>query len=214
MAGVRNARLTARRAAVPNHTTRKIASGHNGSGIGRHCACHDDEPNRLTGCAGALLPGACARQPAAFLSRSDEKMKTKTTPNRLLLIAVLAGALSGTAHAETAPAVATVATVNGTPITGRRRYVAARVRATGLAADPPGDQESADHARAGSAGRRKANYADKPEVKAAVQQAKTNAEVQLYLRDNVKPEPVTEEQVKARYDELVAALGRTSTSRA
>ena len=54
----------------------------------------------------------------------------------------------------------------------------------------------------------KANYADKPEVKAAVQQAKTNAEVQLYLRDNVKPEPVTEEQVKARYDELVAALGK------
>ncbi|MBC8845134.1 peptidyl-prolyl cis-trans isomerase, partial [Escherichia coli] len=46
----------------------------------------------------------------------------------------------------------------------------------------------------------KANYADKPEVKAAVQQAKTNAEVQLYLRDNVKPEPVTDEQVKARYD--------------
>jgi hypothetical protein len=38
MSGVRNARLTARRAAVSNHTTRKIGYGHNDSGIGRHCA--------------------------------------------------------------------------------------------------------------------------------------------------------------------------------
>lgn len=55
----------------------------------------------------------------------------------------------------------------------------------------------------------KANYGDKPEVKAAVQQAKVTAEVQLYLRDNVKPEPVTDEQVKARYDALVATLGKS-----
>ena len=136
-------------------------------------------------------------------------MKTKTTPNRLLLIAVLAGALSRTAHAETAPAVATVATVNGTPIT--QADVDTLLRASGQPDSPQIRQAIKNQLITRvlvQQAAEKANYADKPEVKAAVQQAKTNAEVQLYLRDNVKPEPVTEEQVKARYDELVAALGK------
>ncbi|WP_133295610.1 hypothetical protein [Burkholderia reimsis] len=50
MSGVRNARLTARRAAVPNLTTRKSGSGHNDSGTGRHCAC----PRRRTGSTDGL----------------------------------------------------------------------------------------------------------------------------------------------------------------
>ncbi|WP_325088876.1 peptidylprolyl isomerase [Burkholderia contaminans] len=136
-------------------------------------------------------------------------MKTKTTPNRLLLIAVLAGALSGTAHAETAPAAATVATVNGTPIT--QADVDTLLRASGQPDSPQIRQAIKNQLITRvlvQQAAEKANYGDKPEVKAAVQQAKTNAEVQLYLRDNVKPEPVTEEQVKARYDELVAALGK------
>ncbi|RQT32663.1 peptidylprolyl isomerase [Burkholderia contaminans] len=136
-------------------------------------------------------------------------MKTRTTPNRLLLIAVLAGALSGTAHAETAPAAATVATVNGTPIT--QADVDTLLRASGQPDSPQIRQAIKNQLITRvlvQQAAEKANYGDKPEVKAAVQQAKTNAEVQLYLRDNVKPEPVTEEQVKARYDELVAALGK------
>lgn len=52
------------------------------------------------------------------------------------------------------------------------------------------------------------NYGDKPEVKQAIQVAKSNAEMQLYLKDNVKPAPVTDAQVKARYDEIVASLGK------
>lgn len=133
-------------------------------------------------------------------------MKMKTTPNRLLLIAALAGALSGAAHAQTA---ATVATVNGVPIT--QADVDAMLRASGQPDSPEIRQAIKNRLITRvlvQQAAEKANYADKPEVKAAVQQAKANAEVQLYLRDNVKPEPVTDEQVKARYDELVAALGK------
>ncbi|AOJ85344.1 peptidylprolyl isomerase (plasmid) [Burkholderia sp. MSMB0856] len=54
----------------------------------------------------------------------------------------------------------------------------------------------------------KANYGSKPEVQAAMQVAKANAETQLYLKDNVKPSPVTDAQIKARYDEIVASLGK------
>ena len=54
----------------------------------------------------------------------------------------------------------------------------------------------------------KANYGSKPEVQTAMQVAKANAETQLYLKDNVKPEPVTDAQVKSRYDEIVASLGK------
>ncbi|KML62596.1 peptidylprolyl isomerase [Burkholderia cepacia] len=133
-------------------------------------------------------------------------MKMKTTPSRLLLIAALAGALSGAAHAQTA---ATVATVNGAPIT--QADVDAMLRASGQ----PDSPQIRDTIKQQLITRvliqqaaEKANYADKPEVKAAMQQAKASAEVQLYVRDNLKPEPVTDAQVKARYDELVAALGK------
>ncbi|WP_175948664.1 peptidylprolyl isomerase [Burkholderia pyrrocinia] len=54
----------------------------------------------------------------------------------------------------------------------------------------------------------KADYGSKPEVKQVMQVAKANAEMQLYLRDNVKPAPVTDADVKARYDEIVASLGK------
>ncbi|MEK6292366.1 MAG: peptidyl-prolyl cis-trans isomerase [Paraburkholderia tropica] len=54
----------------------------------------------------------------------------------------------------------------------------------------------------------KAGYGTKPEVSQAMEAAKTNAEAQLYLKDNIHPEPVTDAQVKARYDELVATLGK------
>lgn len=54
----------------------------------------------------------------------------------------------------------------------------------------------------------KAGYGAKPEVQQAMDQAKANAETQLYLKDNVRPDPVTDAQVKARYDEIVATLGK------
>jgi len=52
------------------------------------------------------------------------------------------------------------------------------------------------------------HYDTKPEVQQAISAAKANAETQLYLRDNIHPETVTDAQVKARYDEIVASLGK------
>ncbi|MEW9584024.1 peptidyl-prolyl cis-trans isomerase [Paraburkholderia sp. DGU8] len=57
-------------------------------------------------------------------------------------------------------------------------------------------------------GAEKAHYDAKPEVQQAINAAKVNAETQLYLKDSIHPEPVTDAQVKARYDEIVASLGK------
>ncbi|OMZ50807.1 hypothetical protein AQ862_19710 [Burkholderia pseudomallei] len=54
----------------------------------------------------------------------------------------------------------------------------------------------------------KANYGDRKEVAAIVQMAKAKAESELYLRDNVKVAPVSDSEVKARYDAMVAGAGR------
>ncbi len=53
----------------------------------------------------------------------------------------------------------------------------------------------------------KQHYDTKPQVVEAVEQAKALAMTQAYLRDQVKPAPVTEADVKARYDAIVATLG-------
>jgi len=50
-------------------------------------------------------------------------------------------------------------------------------------------------------------YDNRPEVKQAMQEAKDATITQLYLRDVIKPAPVTEEQVKAQFDNIVASLG-------
>jgi parvulin-like peptidyl-prolyl isomerase len=54
----------------------------------------------------------------------------------------------------------------------------------------------------------KAGYGNKPEVQQVVNAAKANAESELYLKDNIHPELVTDAQVKARYDEIVGSLGK------
>ena len=53
----------------------------------------------------------------------------------------------------------------------------------------------------------KQHYDTKPQVVAAAEQAKALAMTQAYLRDQVKPAPVTDADVKARYDAVVATLG-------
>ncbi|ABE35785.1 PPIC-type PPIASE domain protein [Paraburkholderia xenovorans LB400] len=53
----------------------------------------------------------------------------------------------------------------------------------------------------------KDHYATKPEVQAAIDQAKNAAIVQAYLRDQIKPAPVTDADVKAQYDKVIATLG-------
>jgi peptidyl-prolyl cis-trans isomerase C len=54
----------------------------------------------------------------------------------------------------------------------------------------------------------KAHYGQKPQVQQAAADAKVDTEIGLYLKDNVHPEPVTDDQVKARYDAIVASLGK------
>ena len=54
----------------------------------------------------------------------------------------------------------------------------------------------------------KQHYDTKPEVQEVMNAAKVNAETQLYLTDNIHPEPVTDAQVKARYDDIVGSLGK------
>ena len=53
----------------------------------------------------------------------------------------------------------------------------------------------------------KKNFSVSPAVQAAAMEARDNAMVQQYLRTAIKPNAVTEEQVKTRYDTIVASLG-------
>jgi peptidyl-prolyl cis-trans isomerase C len=52
-----------------------------------------------------------------------------------------------------------------------------------------------------------AHYATRPEVEAQVDQLKTGVIVQAYLRDQIKPAPVTDADVKAQYDRIISTLG-------
>ncbi|WP_175952031.1 peptidylprolyl isomerase [Burkholderia sp. BCC0405] len=133
------------------------------------------------------------------------------TFNRILIATAIAWQLTVPAKAQTAaaPATTTVATVNGTPITN------AEVDAVLQASKQPNSPQIRQAIKNQLIARvliqqaaEKANYASKPEVRAAMQAAKANAETQLFLRDNVKPAPVTDADVKARYDEIVASLGK------
>ncbi|MBX9432433.1 peptidylprolyl isomerase, partial [Ralstonia pseudosolanacearum] len=50
-------------------------------------------------------------------------------------------------------------------------------------------------------------YDKLPAVKQAMQEAHDAVITQAWLKDNIKPAPITEEQVRARYDAIVASLG-------
>ncbi len=146
----------------------------------------------------------------AFPSEDGTKMNTKLMP--ALIAMALAGALTGTASAQTAVAsqpANTVATVNGTAITQAEVDAVLRVSRQ---PDTPQVRQAIKNQLITRVliqqAAEKANYGSKPEVQAAMQVAKANAETQLYLRDNVKPDPVTDAQVKSRYDEIVASLGK------
>ena len=133
------------------------------------------------------------------------------TFNRILIATAIAWQLTLPAQAQTAaaPAATAVATVNGTPITDAE--VSAVLQASKQPDSPQIRQAIKNQLIARvliQQAAEKANYGSKPEVQAAMQAAKANAETQLFLRDNVKPAPVTDADVKARYDEIVASLGK------
>lgn len=54
----------------------------------------------------------------------------------------------------------------------------------------------------------KAHYDTHADVKASLEQAKAMLMMQAYLRDAIKPTPVTDADVKAKYDAIVASLGQ------
>ncbi|CAG9244280.1 Peptidylprolyl isomerase [Burkholderia diffusa] len=53
-----------------------------------------------------------------------------------------------------------------------------------------------------------ANYGSRPEVQRIVARVRTDAATDLYLRDTLRPQPVTDAQVKASYDAIVASAGQ------
>ena len=54
----------------------------------------------------------------------------------------------------------------------------------------------------------KQHYDTHADVKAGIEQAKAMLMMQAYLRDAIKPTPVTDADVKAKYDTIVASLGQ------
>lgn len=54
----------------------------------------------------------------------------------------------------------------------------------------------------------KQHYDTHADVKAGIEQAKAMLMMQAYLRDAIKPTPVTDADVKAKYDAIVASLGQ------
>ncbi|MFL9998758.1 peptidyl-prolyl cis-trans isomerase [Paraburkholderia sediminicola] len=117
------------------------------------------------------------------------------------------------AHADTAPASAlpagTLATVNGESISQSQLEDALQASHQ---RDTPEFRQTLNRDLIARVLLRqnaeKAQYNTKPEVLAAASAAKANAAAQLYVKDNLHPEPVTDAQVKARYDAIVASLGK------
>ncbi|WP_261540397.1 peptidylprolyl isomerase [Burkholderia multivorans] len=112
------------------------------------------------------------------------------------------------ADAAAALSADAVASVNGVPITQAQIDEAVRVS---KAPDTPALRTALKNQLIARELFRQAalkqHYDTKPQVVAAVEQAKTLAMTQAYLSDQVKPVPVTEADVKARYDAIVATLG-------
>lgn len=49
---------------------------------------------------------------------------------------------------------------------------------------------------------------NRPEVRRAVTEARDDAEINIYLHDAIKHRPVTQKEVRAKYDALVGSLGK------
>ena len=138
------------------------------------------------------------------LSRSSRNM---TSLASLLTIVTLVAAAPLT-HAEGLPS-GTVAIVNGTQIT--QAQLERAIGQAGVPANANVIQALKQQLIARELFRQQAAknpaYEKSPAVKQAVQDAHDAAITQLWLKDNIKPAVVTDEQVKARYDAIVASLG-------
>lgn len=120
----------------------------------------------------------------------------------------LAAFTTSLAHADGLPP-GVIATVNGTPIT--QEQLDRVIAQSGVQANPQIAQALKQQLIARELFRQQAAknpaYEKLPVVKQAMQEAHDVAITQVWLKDNIKPAPVTDEQVKARYDAIVASLG-------
>lgn len=102
-----------------------------------------------------------------------------------------------------------IAIVNGTQIT--QAQLDRAVAQSGLGANPNVVQALKQQLVARELFRQQAaknpSYDKLPAVQQAVKEAHDAAITQVWLKDNIKPAPVTDAQVKARYDAIVSSLG-------
>ncbi|AXW08980.1 hypothetical protein CJO82_23555 (plasmid) [Ralstonia solanacearum] len=132
-----------------------------------------------------------------------------TSIRRITLAAfALAAFTTSLAHVDGLPP-GVIATVNGTPIT--QEQLDRVIAQSGVQANPQIAQALKQQLIARELFRQQAAknpaYEKLPVVKQAMQEAHDAAITQVWLKDNIKPAPVTDEQVKARYDAIVASLG-------
>ena len=125
-----------------------------------------------------------------------------------LLVASGAAAQQGTSHTAAIGTATVVAKVNGIVLSKAQLDLA--VRFSGLPDNESVRTALTNDLIAGELVRQaaqRANYGERPEVKQAMEMAKARAASQLYLRDYARPAAVSDEQVKARYDALIASFG-------
>ncbi|QOK99231.1 peptidylprolyl isomerase [Ralstonia pseudosolanacearum] len=112
------------------------------------------------------------------------------------------------AQADTLPP-GVIAIVNGTRIT--QDQLDRAIAQSGAQANPQVAQALKQQLIARELFRQQAAknpvYDKLPAVKQAMQEAHDAVITQAWLKDNIKPASITEEQVKARYDAIVASLG-------
>lgn len=113
------------------------------------------------------------------------------------------------APADTGPLpVGVAARVNGTAIT--QEQVDQAIAAANVPVSPQAREAVKNQLIARELFRQaaeKGHYDTRPNVRAAMEQAKTLAMTQDYLRDAVKPVPVSDADVRAKYDAIVSTLG-------
>lgn len=126
----------------------------------------------------------------------------------IAVLSAVAAMAASSAHADGLPP-GVIAIVNGTQIT--QAQLDRTIAQSGAQANPQVAQALKQQLIARELFRQQAAknpaYDKLPAVKQAMQEAHDAVITQAWLKDNIKPAPITEEQVRARYDAIVASLG-------
>ncbi|ASL72532.1 peptidyl-prolyl cis-trans isomerase [Ralstonia solanacearum] len=126
----------------------------------------------------------------------------------IAVLSAVAAMAASSAHADGLPP-GVIALVNGTRIT--QEQLDRAIAQSGVQANPQVAQALKQQLIARELFRQQAAknpaYDKLPAVKQAMQEAHDAVITQAWLKDNIKPAPITDEQVKARYDAIVASLG-------